>query len=281
MCLPDSAQCDACARPRFKRVSPGARRAGRALGFFLVVHLACALARPLSFAFSAALTDAYVVTYGYYISRRFFRSEGAEPVNGICLSCESQQNVVCFLMLVAVDFGLSSWTLLELFQNKPVIPTPVGLPQFDYRTMHIWQWYTGIVTAITVLVVLAAEIISGWYVHARLEAEEADLRYDKMIARGMGMEEGNGLMGDGSRGSFAHYGVGSASNQSSAPLARDVNRSEGSGASNIASVATPEAAAHAQSQNITEEERARRREHIARAAEHRVVKTTRYDANRS
>ena len=193
MCLPDTAQCDACSRPRFKRVSPAARRVGRLLGFFLFAHLACALVRPLSYAFSGALTDLYVVTYGYYIARRFFRVEGAAPVNGICLSCESQQNVTCFLMLVAIDFGLSVWTLLELLLNKPVIPTPVGLPQFDYRTLQMWQWYTGIATAIAVLVLLAAEIFAGWYLLAHLEAEEADLRYDKMIARDLGLEEGHGL----------------------------------------------------------------------------------------
>ena len=132
---------------------------GRLLGFFLFAHLACALVRPLSYAFSGALTDLYVVTYGYYIARRFFRVEGAAPVNGICLSCESQQNVTCFLMLVAIDFGLSVWTLLELLLNKPVIPTPVGLPQFDYRTLQMWQWYTGIATAIAVLVLL----VCVWY----------------------------------------------------------------------------------------------------------------------
>ena len=183
-------------------------------------------------------------------------------------------------MLIAIDVGLSAWTLLELLTNKPVIPTPVGLPQFDYRTLHMWQWYAGIAVAVAVLILLAAEVLAGWFLHARLESEETDMRYDKVIARDMGLEEGSGLLGGGggggnsggsSGGSGVYHGGSAAPSPASAPRARDASRGEPQEVG--AAAAAP--AVNEPPEELTEDERLRRREHIARAAEHRVASITR------
>ena len=196
MCVPN--ECDTCSDPKFKEISRQARYAGRTLGMFLIFHCILAAARCLSFSFSAALTDVYVVLYGYYIVRRYYREIEAPPQPGLCLQCESQQMVMCFMMLLSIDFGLSVWTLVELLTNHPVIPVPVGLPGFDYRILKMWQWYSGVVVAIAVLVVIIGEIVSGWHLHNQLNEAEIDYRYAKFY--GNNVENGQGGLGGGMGG---------------------------------------------------------------------------------
>jgi hypothetical protein len=98
-------------------VSPAARRWGRLLGFFLLAHLVCALARPLSFSFSGALTDLYVVTYGYYIARRYFRAENAEPVNGTSLGDLGRPSVISGRLRASSDVFARLRTSTDVFEH--------------------------------------------------------------------------------------------------------------------------------------------------------------------
>ena len=224
MCIPN--ECDTCSNPKFKEISRESRYAGKTLGIFLFVHCILAAMRCISFSFSAALTDIYVVLYGYYISRRYFRQPESEPQAGLCVQCESQQMVMCFMMLLSIDFGLSSWTLVELLSNQPVIPMPVGLAEFDYRTLELWQWYTGIGVAIAVLIVIMGEIVSGWYLNARLNESEIDYRYAKIY---QSMENGfGGGGGGGGRGGYGRGGMyGNASYDRVPPVPVVAQRNEG------------------------------------------------------
>ena len=275
MCLPGNADaCDACAAPKFKAVSPAARYHGRCLGYFLMAHLVVGLARCVSYSFSAALTDMYVVTYGYYITRRYFRARDADPEGGLCVTCESQQNVVCFLMLISIDFGLSVWTLVELLTNMPTIPMPVGLPEFDYRTLQLWQWYAGIGISAAVLCLFAGEIVFGWLLHTRLEAEDIDHRYQKLFARDL---ESQGLLGGGALSRGGGGGGG-------APITQDASRevpgSPGAGRTSGGVVGVggngrgaegkSGATAPPISPPVSEEERSRRRQAVAEAAQRRL-----------
>jgi len=269
MCIPND--CDTCSNPKFKEISPSARFAGKTLGILLLIHTFLACARCISFSFSAALTDLYVVLYGYYIARRYFRNAEAEPQAGLCVQCESQQMVMCFMMLLSIDFGLSVWTLVELLTNQPVIPVPVGLAEFDYRTLRLWQWYTGIAVAVTVLVVLVGEIVSGWLLHRRLHESETDYRYAKIFSNsnGGGMENGfgggygGGMGGNGGGGGGSGY-VSTPPQPAVASRGRVAAESKSMDSSSFASSSS--SSSSSSSPVISEEERMRRRQERAGAS---------------
>ena len=262
MCIPND--CDTCSNPKFKEISRQARCGGKTLGFFLVAHTVLAAARCVSFSFSAALTDLYVVLYGYYISRRYFRNPETEPQAGLCVQCESQQMVMCFMMLLSIDFGLSAWTLVELLMNQPVIPLPVGLQEFDYRTLNLWQWYTGVGVAIAVLICVVGEIISGWYLHSQLHESEIDYRYAKIYQNNMeagfgGMYGGSSNGGNGGNG--GNSGGSTYDRMPPRPTIATRNRDEPSASSypeTKSSTAIPSA--------ISEEERLKQRQERAKAS---------------
>ena len=157
MCLICDDQCqDQCSQPRFKAANSRAMCYGKTVAVFLIVHLVLCFARCLYYSFSAALSDLMLICLGFYIFRRFFRAEADPLPSQICLSCEAQQNLVCFMAFLAMDFGLSIWNLVELANSKPEIPQPVGLPQFDYRTLNLWQWKVGIVVSSMVIAIFVS-----------------------------------------------------------------------------------------------------------------------------
>jgi hypothetical protein len=163
------------------------------------------------------------------------------------------------MMLLSIDFGLSVWTLIELLTNQPVIPVPVGLAEFDYRTLRLWQWYTGIAVAVTVLVVLVGEIVSGWLLHRRLHESETDYRYAKIFSNSNGGGMENGFGGGYSGGS----GYVSTPPQ---PAIASRGRVAAESKSMDSSSFTSSSSSSSSSPVISEEERMRRRQERAGAS---------------
>ena len=154
----------ALSRKRFGRVSSPA-----------LTPLACG--RIVSYSFIAALFDLYLVSFGYCVVRRYFRHPDRKPDPSPLLLCESQNILLNFIMMLAFDYGLSILTTVEMLTSKPTTPPPIGVPEYDYRTLAMWQWWSGVIICISMLFLFAIEIILGWWLYKTLEKEYDDLRY--------------------------------------------------------------------------------------------------------
>lgn len=172
-------RCEELMHPKFRRANNRATCYGKTVGILLGLHLLFGLSRCLYFSFSAALSDALLVCFGFYIFRRFFRASSDPLPSPMCLSCESQQNLMCWAGFLALSFGLSIWSLVELADSKPTIPQPVGLPQFDYRTLSLWQWKAGLVIAAAIVALFLLELVFSWLLYRELAAAALDERYDQ------------------------------------------------------------------------------------------------------
>jgi hypothetical protein len=157
--------------------SSRARCLGKALGACLVFHLTLAFARILSYSFFAALFDLYLVSFGYCVVRRYFRHPDRKPDPSPLLLCESQQILLNYIMMLSFDYGLSILTTIEILTSKPTNPPPVGLPEYDYRTLSMWQWWCGVVVCTSMLVLFTVELVLSWWLYKTLENEYDDLRY--------------------------------------------------------------------------------------------------------
>ena len=157
--------------------SERARCLGKAVGICIVFHLIFACGRIVSYSFFAALFDLYLVSFGYCVIRRYFRHPDRKPDPSPLLLCESQQILLNYIMMLAFDFGLSILTTVELLTSKPTNPPPVGVPEYDYRTLAMWQWWSGVVICISMLILFTIELILVWWLYKTLENEYDDLRY--------------------------------------------------------------------------------------------------------
>ena len=187
---------------------------GKGLGVCLALHLLLACGRIFSYSFIAALFDLYLVSFGYCVVRRYFRHPDRKPDPSPLLLCESQNILLNFIMMLAFDYGLSILTTVEMLTSKPTTPPPVGVPEYDYRTLAMWQWWSGVVICISMLFLFAIEIILGWWLYKTLENEYDDLRYPLWLEEAIppsSRHPGNRPGGEGNGAMFAS-GMGNGGN---------------------------------------------------------------------
>ena len=108
----------------YKEIGDRGRCIGKALGMCLVLHFMLAIGRTISYSFFAALFDIYLVGFGYLVVRRYFRHPKRKPNLNVCLLCESQQVLLNYIMMLALDYGLSILTTAEILTS--VIPLDVN-----------------------------------------------------------------------------------------------------------------------------------------------------------
>ena len=167
-------------REKYKEISPKGRFLGRTLFIFVFAHIFLAFVRVLSYSFFAAFLDFYMVTVGFFVLRKYWRHPNKAPSLEDCtsflLQCESQQTLLNFLVVLSVNFGLTLTIFVEMIMSRPTVPPPVGINEYDYRNLAMWQWWSGIVLSVVLIIMFSIEIFLAWWL---FKAEDKEIKTKK------------------------------------------------------------------------------------------------------